>query len=101
MKEGRGGKMDDDYIKNEIVDLKKKVEKQGDKVEHIEIMMGKILVSLTGNGTKGLAERVDTLEDNMDKLSSRITKIFIVGIALGVVALLLTGKVEWIFTRLF
>ena len=93
--------MDEEYIKKEIAELKKQVEKQGDKIEHIEVMMGKVFVSLTGNGTKGLAERVDTLEDNMEKLSARITKIFLIGIGLGVVALLLTGKVEWLFTRLF
>jgi len=64
------------------------------KLEDMRVILAEIKTSVTGNGTKGLADRVDDLEKDVRSLRRRVTTLLLIGIALGFVAVLIRDGFE-------
>lgn len=70
-------------------EIKHRLAEHDRKLEDMRVLLAEIKTSVTGNGTKGLADRVDDLEQDVRSLRKRVTTLLLIGIALGFMAILI------------
>lgn len=78
-----------------------RIDRINERINEIDKKIALIAQIVEGDGVPSIADRIEKIEQKIEQIQNNINKIFIIGIVSGAMIILLSGKIEWLISKMF